>query len=176
MAYPRDYLMYTAIFGFFSFCWFGWAQEAPKEGWRWGLGIGSAIGLILGIVGGVLSYLHWQDASVLTNKVDFKWYLIFFISEIILAIVGAILLLSVQKSSWISAWVSFIVAIHFIGLAFVFDDKFLFLLAGLMLIVTISSVPLSTYFQVAPSAILGIGNGACLLLFSLLGLVRFWQI
>lgn len=52
MAYPRDYLMYAAIFGFFSFCWFGWAQEAPKAGWRWGLGIGSAVGLTLGIVGG----------------------------------------------------------------------------------------------------------------------------
>lgn len=176
MAYPRDYLMYTAIFGFFSFCWFGWAQEAPKERWRWSLGIGSAVGLILGILGGILSYLHWHDASALSDKGDFKWYLIFSISEIVLAIVGAILLLSIQKSNWVSAWVSFIVAIHFIGLAFVFDDKSLFLLAGLMLIVTSSSIPLSTHFKVAPSAILGIGNGTCLLLFSLLGLIRFWQI
>lgn len=176
MAYPRDYLMYAAIFGFFSFCWFGWAQEAPKEGWRWGLGIGSAVGLTLGIAGGILSYLHWQDASALSNKGDFRWYLVFFILEVVLAVVGAILLLAIQKSSWVSTWISFIVAIHFIGLAFVFNDKSLFLLAGLMLIVTISSVPLSANLKIAPSAILGIGNGTCLLLFSLLGLIRFWQI
>lgn len=176
MDYPRDYLMYTAIFGFFSFCWFGWAQEAPKEEWRWGLVIASIIGLILGIIGGILSYFHWQDASILNNKSDFKWYLVFFISEILLAAIGAMVLLFIQKSSLISIWVSLIVAIHFIGLEFVFSDKSLFLLSFLMLGVTVISIPLSIRFKVTPSAILGIGNGTCLLLFSLSGLIRFWQL
>lgn len=176
MDYPRDYLMYTAIFGFFSFCWFGWAQEAPQERWRLGLGIASVIALIFGILGGVLSYFHWHDASILNNKGDFKWYLVFFISEMILAVIGAISLLLMGKSSWVSIWVSFIVAIHFVGLKFVFNDRSLFLLTSLMILVTISSIPLSNHFKVAPSAILGIGNGICLLLFSILGLIRFLQI
>lgn len=176
MDYPRDYLMYTAIFGIFGFCWFGWAQEAPKEEWRLWLGIASAACLIIGTAGGILSYLHWHDASILNNKSDFKWYLIFFVSEIVLAVLGAILLLLMQKNNWVSVWVSLIVAIHFIGLKFVFNDLSLFILAILMLIATIVSVPLSAYFKVAPSAVLGIGNGACLLLFSLSGLIRFLQI
>lgn len=176
MDYPRDYLMYTAIFGIFSFCWLGWAQEAPQEGWRLGIGIASAIALILGIIGGILSYFHWHDASILNNKNDFKWYLVFFVFEILLAVIGAILFLLIGRNSWVSIWISFIVAVHFIGLGFVFNDKSLFLLTCLMIIVTISSIPLSGHFKVAPSAILGIGNGICLLSFSIMGLIRFLQI
>lgn len=103
-----------------------------------GLGIASVIALIFGILGGVLSYFHWDDASILNNKGDFKWYLVFFISEMILAVIGAIFLLLMGKSSWVSIWVSFIVAIHFVGLKFVFNDKSLFLLTSLMILVTIS--------------------------------------
>lgn len=29
--YIRDYTMYTAIFGMFSFIWFGWARRIPES-------------------------------------------------------------------------------------------------------------------------------------------------
>lgn len=51
----RDLLMTTAIFGFFAFMWFGWAQEKPPPAARLPLGIGvsdvplTLLGLALGI-------------------------------------------------------------------------------------------------------------------------------
>ncbi|WP_311406598.1 hypothetical protein [Liquorilactobacillus uvarum] len=173
MNYTRDYLMSAAIFGMFSFCWLGWAQEKPRAEWRLWLGITSAIAFILGIAGGVLSYLHWNDISILKQNSSLHWFIIIFFSEILLIAIGAVFLLVKKHSTWVSLWVSFVVAIHFIGLKFVFADSSLFLLAFLMLLVTIGAVPLAKHFEVAPSAILGIGNGVCLLAFSILSFGRF---
>jgi hypothetical protein len=46
--YIRDYVTYTAFLGMFSFVWFGWAQENPRENWRKYTGVA------------VVSMPHWR--------------------------------------------------------------------------------------------------------------------
>lgn len=40
--------MYAAIFGMFSFIWFGWAQENPRKYWRKYIGVAPWIAFIVG--------------------------------------------------------------------------------------------------------------------------------
>jgi len=51
LEYIRDYAMYTAIFGMFSFVWFGWAQENPGKNWRKYIGVSSGIALLVCLIG-----------------------------------------------------------------------------------------------------------------------------
>ncbi|MFT8470130.1 MAG: hypothetical protein ABF661_04235 [Oenococcus sp.] len=175
MNFIRDHTMYAAIFGFFAFVWFGWAQENPRPEWRWWLAILSIVALGIAIWGGILSVYHWHDASALSEGKNFVWYLIFFYAELLFAVIGVILLVYLKQMSWTVVWVSAVVAIHFIALAFVFQDSGLFILAAAMLLITLLAHPIATYFQVANSAITGIGNGSLLIIFAVRGLILFFQ-
>ncbi|KRL04456.1 hypothetical protein FD46_GL001586 [Liquorilactobacillus oeni DSM 19972] len=165
--------MYAAIFGWFSFVWFGWAQEAPPSEWRIWLGIGAAVALITGIAGAILSFYHWHSKTALAAIANFNWYLIIFAAEVILILAGSLLLLWLHKEEQVAPFISLLVALHFVGLKFVFQDELLFLLAGLMLIVTFAAYPLANYLHVSLSALIGGGNGVILLGFAWVGLLRF---
>ncbi|MDN6968445.1 hypothetical protein FCS83_07760 [Oenococcus sp. UCMA 17063] len=170
MKYKRDQMMYAAILGWFSFCWFGWAQAAPRDDWRIWIGLLDGVAILISIAGGILSFRNWHAPSALDKNSSWKWYLIFLISEFVLALIGAVFLILKDQVSNISLWISFVVAIHFFGLKFVFKDYSLFILGGAMLLVTIIAYPLANYLNVDESAITGIGNGFCLLSLALIGL------
>ncbi|MFS0723050.1 hypothetical protein [Paenibacillus sp. 1P07SE] len=175
MDYIRDYSMYAAIFGWFSFCWFGWAQERPRQGWRVFLGIGSGIGLLISILGIYLSATHWSSPTALSEMGAFRSYLIFVAIEVVLAGVGAFFLIRSKRSDYVAPWIAFIVGIHFIWLKFVFLDAALYVLAALLVAVSLISLPLSRRLGVANSAVTGIGTGLSLLAFAVLGLIRFYM-
>ena len=63
--------------------------------------------------------------------------------------------------------------IHFIALKNVFEDSSLYLLAALLVGVSIISLFIAPKLRVANSAITGIGSGTVLFAFAVLGLVRF---
>ncbi|EJN99356.1 hypothetical protein [Oenococcus oeni] len=170
MKYKRDQMMYAAVLGWFSFCWFGWAQADPRADWRIWIALADGIALLVSFAGGILSFRNWHKASALDKNSSWKWYLIFLISEFVLALIGAVFLISKNQINYISLWISFVVAIHFFGLKFVFRDYSLFVLGGIMLLMTIIAHPLANYFNVDQSAIIGIANGFCLLVFALIGL------
>ncbi len=173
MDYIRDYAMYAAIFGFFSFIWFGWAQEKPRPKWRLPIGIGIGFALLICAFGVYLSIMNWNADSALREASSFKTYLITFYVELILAGVGAFVLTRLKKKKYIASWVLLIVGIHFISLKNVFKDPYLLVLAVLLIVVSVVSIFLSPKLQVANSAIAGIGAGVVLLCFALLGMVRF---
>ncbi len=173
MDYLRDYTMYAAIFGMFSFSWFGWAQERPRASWRKYLGIASGIALLVCLIGVYLSVTNWDAASALTNKTAFGSYLVSVYVEFFLAGAGAFVLIRKKLSNYVAPWIAFIVGIHFIGLSSVFEDPSLYILAALLVAVSILSLWLSRKLNVANSAITGIGSGTVLFIFALLGLIRY---
>lgn len=173
MEYVRDYTMYTSIFGMFSFCWFGWAQENPRSSWRKYLGIAAGIALLVCLIGVYLSVKNWDAPSALNDKNSFSTYLISVYIEFFLAGVGALVLLKWKYNDYIAPWIAFIVGIHFIGLESVFNDSSLYLLAALLVLVSIASLFISRKLKVANSAITGIGAGTVLLAYALLGLIRY---
>lgn len=174
MEYVRDYCMYAAIFGFFSFVWFGWAQENPRSSWRIYLGIASGFALLVCILGVYLSVTNWNSPSALSNTNAFRQYLIFVYIEIIVAAVGAFILIKKKWSRFIAPWIAFIVGVHFFALKHVFEDLSLYILAVLLIAVSIVALVISPKLKVAYSAITGIGSGTVLFAFSILGLVRYW--
>lgn len=173
MGFIRDYTMYAAILGMFSFCWFGWAQERPRASWRMWIGLASGVAFLVCLVGVYLSIRNWDEPSALSETKAYAAYLITVVIEFCLAGAGAFFLLRRKKGDYVAPWITFIVGIHFIALVGVFHDPALYLLAGLLTVVAISSVFIARRLDVASSAVAGIGSGSVLLGFALLGLVRY---
>ncbi|MCU6792555.1 hypothetical protein OB236_10500 [Paenibacillus sp. WQ 127069] len=176
MEYVRDYAMYASVFGMFSFIWFGWAQESPRPSWRLYIGIASGIALLVCLMGVYLSVTNWEAPSVLMEASAFRDYLISFYAEFVLAGAGAFVLIRSKRKAYIAPWIAFIVGIHFISMKYVFDDPSLWILAALMVAVSIVAVFVSPKLQVANSAITGIGAGTVLFGYALLGLIRFMAV
>lgn len=173
MEYLRDYTMYMAIFGMFSFMWFGWAQEKPRRSWRLYIGIASGIALVVCLIGVYLSIINWNEASALSDTSSFRSYLTFVVIEFLLAGVGAFLIIRLKRNDYVAPWIAFIVGIHFFWLKDVFKDSSLNILGILLIGVVIISFWLSKKLSVANSAITGIGAGTVLFCFAILGLSRY---
>lgn len=173
MEYVRDYAMYASIFGMFSFSWFGWAQENPRSSWRKYLGIASGIAMLVCLTGVYLSIRNWDEPSALSESTSFRQYLISVYVEIFLAGAGAVWLILRKRKDFVAPWIAFIVGIHFISLADVFEDPGLYLLAALLVAVSVASLYVSRKLRVANSATTGIGAGTALFGFALSGLIRF---
>lgn len=173
MDFIRDYTMYAAIFGMFSFCWFGWAQENPRPSWRKYIGMASGAALLVCLLGVYLSVTNWDAPSALSDKTAFKNYLISVYVEFALAGAGAVVLFRLKQKNYVAPWIAFIVGIHFIGLKSVFQDSSLYILAVLLAAASIVSIFVSRRLQVACSAITGISAGTILFGFAVLGLIRY---
>ncbi|GGD79286.1 hypothetical protein [Paenibacillus nasutitermitis] len=176
MDYIRDYTMYAAIFGMFSFSWFGWAQEKPKASWRIYIGIASGIALLVCLLGVYLSINNWNEPSALSDKTSFTAYLITVFIEFFVAGTGAFLFIRKKQKEYVAPWIAFIVGIHFISLVSVFDDPGLYVLAALLVAVSILAVIVAPKLRVATSAITGIGSGTVLFGFAVLGLIRYFSV
>ncbi|MBD3920453.1 hypothetical protein H8B09_16950 [Paenibacillus sp. PR3] len=173
MDYIRDYTMYAAVFGMFSFSWFGWAQERPRAGWRKYLGIASGLALLVCLVGVYLSINNWSKPSALNDNASFTTYLVTFYTEFIVAGVGAFLFLRRNKKEYVAPWIALVVGVHFSGLVSVFDDPGLYVLAALLVAVAAVAILIAPRLNVATSAITGIGAGTVLLIYAIIGLVRY---
>ncbi|MEI3612015.1 hypothetical protein [Pseudogracilibacillus sp. SO30301A] len=173
--YIRDYAMYAAVLGFFSLAWFGWAQENPRKTWRKYLGIGSGMAILVCIVGVYLSITHWDAPSTLSleGKATFIRYIIVFYAEFIIGGIGAFVLMRLKHKDWIAPWIAFVVGTHFFWLVDIFKDSSLYILAIVMIGVAFISPIVAKKYNVASSAITGIGSGTILFCFAVLGLVRY---
>lgn len=176
MEYVRDYTMYAAIFGFFSFAWFGWAQENPRKNWRKYIGAATAISLLVTIVGVYLSIQNWEQTSALTDRDGSSVYITVVIIEFLLLAIGGGFLLINKRSHYVAPWIGIIVGIHFFFLVDVFQDPSLYLLGVIMTMVALLSPWLAKKLNVANSAITGIGSGTILFCYALLGLARYWLV
>lgn len=169
----RDHVMYMAIFGMFSFVWFGWAQENPRQNWRKYIGIASGLALFVCLIGAYLSVKNWNGATALAEKGAFRDYLIAFYAEFIIGGLGAFWLIRRKKKDYVAPWIAFIVGVHFIWLVHVFKDTSLYILAVLMIVIAAASPWRARKMGVASSAITGIGSGVVLFCFAMLGLIRY---
>ncbi len=170
----RDHAMYAAIFGLFSFVWFGWAQERPPASWRIGLGAGSLAGLIVASIGVYLAVRYWGDASALRAPGAYYWFGATVATELLLGGLGALILSRRRRQRLIVCWVAFVVGIHFVPLAIIFEDGWLNVLAGLAMLVAIASPVVAKRTTISVSALTGVSMGILLLAFALRGLFLVW--
>ncbi|MDO5736368.1 MAG: hypothetical protein Q4P15_07825 [Propionibacteriaceae bacterium] len=170
----RDLLMTTAIFGFFAFVWFGWAQENPPPAARVWLGVGSGLGMLLAIGFGILSGLNWDSPTALdTTNPTFRTYLVLVGVEVVVAAAGGIALGLSAWSRFVPVWVLLVVGVHFYFLAPVFQMPALNVLATLL----VAAVAVTMAFARSnwqPSFLAGVQAGTILLVFAGIAAVTWW--
>ena len=173
--YPRDYAMYAAVFGLFGFSWFGWAQASPPEDWRIALGTMSAISFLIACAGGFLAAKRWKDASALNKPGAYRTFGVIVAIECTLSLIGALSLLALHLPDYVAPYISFIVAIHFIPLGPLFQNRALYLLAALVAVTSVTAVCTASYVGLTATTIATTGSGIWLLLFAFTSLVVFFR-
>lgn len=166
--FVRDTAVTAAVFGVAAFVWFGWAQEAPPARWRLPLGLGSGLGLVLAVVGGLLAWQNWGPESVMADPQVRRAFGIVCGVEFAAAGLGALALgLGLAKRpKWIASWIAFVVGVHFVPLASIFGDPGMNVLAVVVVLVVGLGVLVHRRTGIAPSALTGLGTGITLAVFS----------
>lgn len=164
--------MYAAVFGTFGFAWFGWAQENPPKELRILLGIGSGISLVVACMGGYLALKNWGSGSALEATGAYQSFGIVVAIEIITALIGSLFLIKHKNAERVAAWIAFVVGIHFIPLAVLFQDSWLYLLAFIISAISIVSVKI-TFKQIKQNTFVCLVTGTTLLIFAVRGLVLY---
>lgn len=169
----RDLLLTAAIFGFFAFVWFGWAQEDPPAAARIPLVIGSGIGAVLAIIFGILTAMNWDAPTALEpTGVGFRNYLIIIAVEVVIAAAGGIGLGLSRWKRFVAVWILLVVGLHFFALAPVLDMPALNILAAL-LVAAVAATMAAARSDYQPSFIAGVLAGATLLVFSGIAVVTW---
>jgi hypothetical protein len=166
----RDAAATAAIFGFFASGWFGWAQETPPAPWRRPLLAGSVISLVTAAAGGVSTWLHWSDGTVFDPDTGRAFGLIVGV-EFFAAAAGAVLLSAVRRKPLVPAWIALVVGLHLFPLAPLLSYPLIYVVAALVTVAALVSVPLARRRNVAVSAVIGLTAGTVLLAAAVFSLV-----
>ena len=168
--FVRDAAMTAAIFGFFAAGWYGWAQDDPPPGWRTPLTVGSVIGILVAIAGGIVAWQNWSTGTVFDAETSPVFGIIVGI-EVLLAVVGALLLSRRGRQELVAPWVALVVGLHFFPMAPLLGYPLFYVVAALVTIAALVSVPVARSRGITVSAVTGAMCGSILLaaaLFSLL--------
>ncbi|MBO4139057.1 hypothetical protein J5U46_02660 [Micromonospora tulbaghiae] len=161
----------AAIFGVFGMAWFGWAQEAPPKAWRPWLGAGSVLSLTAAVVGGIVTVRTWDEGSSVDDRTGPIFGVIVLI-EVVLCAAGAIWLRRTGRAPLVPAWIALIVGLHFFPLAPLLGYPALAIWAALVTLVAVVSVTVARRYDLTPSAVVGAGTGATLLIGAVTALVH----
>ena len=128
----RDQAFAIAWLALMAGGWFGWAQEDPQPKLRGLWGAGSVLGLLLAAAFGVVVSRNWHTETALTGR---YWVFgIVVLAEIVIIGGGCLLLARRKQSRWYGWWIGLCVALHFLPLAWVFEDITYIVLAVLQVI------------------------------------------
>ncbi|TMR90620.1 hypothetical protein [Nonomuraea basaltis] len=166
-----DSAMTGAILGLFTLVWFGWAQEQPPATWKARLALGSVLGAVLAISGGVLAWRNWGSGSVLADDGLLRTYLIIVGIEFAVTAAGIVALRFTRKTDYQAPWTCLVVGVHFYPMAPVFRDIGLYALATVLTAVAAASIPIARRRHLTISAVTGAAAGTTLLLFAAYSLI-----
>jgi hypothetical protein len=161
--YARDAAATCGIFGFFAAAWFGWGQEAPPAGLRVVLIVGAVLAYAATAAGLILARRHRSDGTVFDARTSPRFGIVVGI-EFVVAGIGAAALGLTGHAGLISAWVAFVVGVHLFPVAVLLRYPFLHLVAAVVAVAAVVSVPLAHAGGVEVSAVTGSTCGTVLLL------------
>jgi hypothetical protein len=160
--HARDAAMTAVIFGFFTTVWLGWAQEAPPPAWRRFLLAGVIAGGLTAAGGAVLAARHWSDGTVFDEGTSRTFGIVVGI-EFAAAGLGAVLLAVTRRSAWTPVWIAFVVGAHLFPVAALLHYPAIHVVAALITVAAVASVPVARSRSLTPSAVVGVGAGVPLL-------------
>jgi hypothetical protein len=126
-AYPQDLAMIAAIFGVATLVWAGWAQERPPS-WPWRIVLGAMSLAGLALVGFSIPAVigAWGSGTAIEpGSPAFIAYVVWFWLEVVVAAVGAIMLIRRRRKAFVAPFILVIVGLHFFPLAAVFEQPVL---------------------------------------------------
>lgn len=169
--FARDHAFTIAWFGLMAMVWFGWGQEDPPPEWRWRLGVGSVLGVVLLGLFGYGVFVRWGEGTALDGR--YEWFGVLVLLEVLLAGVGCLVLWKRRRSRWMAWWVALVVALHFIPLAFLLDYWSLTALGVIQTVCLIVLVPRLRAADATTSRLVGPVMGVSLLVFATVSVVVF---
>lgn len=161
-----------AWFGLMTFVWLGWSQEDPAKGMRPFLGIGSAIGLTLSILFGIMTQQNWGGPSALEGK--YHLFGILVLVEVVLAVAGVLVLRHRKQGRWMAWWVALVVALHFVPLGLVLlNDVSVAVLGVLQTIALLAVIPTIRKAEYRSARVVGPLMGFSLLAYAIASAIVF---
>ena len=135
LEYGRDLVMVAVVFGGAAFVWAGWAHERPPKGavWRIVLVLLQLAGLAILAFGIPLAVANWDSSTALASaSTALVWYIVVVWVEVVAIVVLSIVFVRTGRGALIAPLVLTIVGLHFVPLAFVFQQWILFVAAVLL--------------------------------------------
>jgi len=151
------------IEGFFAFMWFGWGQARAPSWLTVPLLVGSALGAVVAVVGGVVAARATGQRTSMADPEIRQRYNVIVGVEFGLIVVGVLVLGKSGAPTWIPVWVCAVVGAHFLPLARVFPGLLLVPLAAALLVVALGALLVGLLTATSPSTVAGPGAGLSLL-------------
>ncbi len=167
--YLRDAAVTAAVFGFFSSSWFGWAQEAPPPAWRKPLIAGAVTALLAAVAGALLAWRYWNDGTAFDEGTSRTFGIVVGI-EFGAAALGAAALAAWRRRELIPVWIAFVVGVHLFPVAALVQYPLIHVVAALITLAAVVSVPVARSRSISPSAVVGSSTGVVLLAAALFSL------
>jgi hypothetical protein len=158
----RDAAATAAVFGFFAPSWFGWAQEAPPPGWRRPLIAATAFSGLVCLTGALLAWRSWSDGTAFDDDTARSFGIVVGI-EFAAAGLGAVLLAVRRHRELIPVWIAFVVGVHLFPVAVLVRYPAIHVVAALITVAAVVSVPVARSRSLTPSAVVGTATGTVLL-------------
>lgn len=169
--YLRDQAFAIAWLSLMAAAWFGWAQEEPKPAHRGVWGAGSVAGFLLAIVFGILVWRNWSAPTALDGR--YWTFGVIVLAEAVLIGVGCLVLARRKSTRWFGWWIGLCVALHFVPLAWVFEDWSYLALTAVQLVGLVAMLPALRRADYATSRWACPWVGATFLLFAAVSAIVF---
>lgn len=151
------------IEGVFAFMWFGWGQAKAPSWMSVPLLVGSSLGVIVALLGGVVAARATGQRTPMAERETRRRYNVIMGVEFLAIVAGAGILSATGSTTWTPVWVCAVVGMHFIALAQVFPGLYLVSLAVALVAVALTALVVGIVTMTSPSTVAGPGAGTCLL-------------
>ncbi|MFB2581278.1 hypothetical protein ACEXQD_08500 [Herbiconiux sp. P15] len=169
--YVRDGVFLVAWFGLMTCVWFGWAQESPPRRAPLWLGIGSGLGILAAIGGGLLVWRTWGTPSALEGQ--YATFGVLVGVEVVVAGLACLVLWRAGRTRWFALAVGLVVALHFVPLGILLDDAALIVLGLVQSVLVVVAARVASNRRIAPSYTVGVAMGVTLLLAAAVAAARW---
>ncbi len=158
--WDRGEVIGAAVLAFAGVGWFGWAQQDPPSAWVPYLVAGSVVcGLLLVTLVVLLVRHRTTGSSPMADPAVRRGYWLTVSVEVALIVGGNLVLAAVGHPEYDAAWTLFVVGVHFVPLAAIFQARGLAVTGVLTALIAVAAAVFGLGGALAPSAAAGAGGG-----------------
>ena len=156
----RGEVIGAAVLALAGIAWFGWAQDDPPSSWVPFLAAGSVVSAVL-LVALLVLLVRRRTAgiSAMADPRVRRGYWVTVAVEVVLIVGGNLVLAATGHPEYDAAWTLFVVGVHFVPLARIFQGPGLAVAGVVTALVAVLAAVIGLASDLAPSAAAGAGGG-----------------